>query len=234
MFLETENEINAIRPNLKRAKLAQLLVWAVMAFDILSIFSSYLQYNLLKAFQNNENVTEQMISSNDLREQIIGILYLAVSIASAATFIQWFRRAYYNLGIREGTVHSEEWAVWSWFVPIISLYRPYQIMREMWESTTHLINEKTSDYYTESSTTILGFWWALWIISGYVGNYILKIAFDTDTIENLLSSTVGNIVLSIIGIPLAIITVRIIKVYSSKEEQIAGLEKIEQIGDEEE
>jgi hypothetical protein len=226
VVLGTENKINAIRPNLKRAKLAQLFIWIVMALDIISIFSSYLQYNLLISLKNYEEVTDQMLSSNDTREQIIGIIYLIVFIISAVTFIQWFRRAYYNLNVRTNCNHSDGWASGSWFVPIISLYRPYQIMKEMWTKTTQLIKSKKSDYI-ENSTLIIGIWWALWIVSNYIGKYVMKSAFKAETIENFLNSTIGDITLSIIGIPLAILTVKIIKSYSLKEEKISELEKIQ-------
>ena len=65
-ILETR-KINSIKPNLKRAKIAQLFIWLVMILDIISIFSSYLQYNLLKSLQNNEEVSYQILNSNDTR-----------------------------------------------------------------------------------------------------------------------------------------------------------------------
>lgn len=220
-----EQEIRRlIRPNKKRAEIAQLLIWIVMIIDIISIYSSYLQYNLLELLQNNDSVSDQMLNSNDTREQIIGIVYLIVFIVSAITFIQWFRRAYYNLNIRTKCNHSEGWAAGSWFVPIISLYRPYQIMKEMWMETTKIIKSKSNDY-VEDSTLIIGIWWTLWIISNFIGNYVLKSAFKAETIENFLNSTIADIIISIIGIPLAILTVMIIKSYSLKEEKLEELEK---------
>lgn len=221
-----ENKINAIKPNLKRAKLAEIFVWAVMAIDILAIFSSYLQYNLLIDFQNNEFVTDEMLESNDLREILVAYLYLVVFIVSAVTFIQWFRRAYYNLNIRTNCDNSEGWAAGSWFVPIISLYRPYQIMKEMETKSTHLINSKTSEQNAVKTSTI-GIWWTLWIVSNYIGSFLFKSAFKEETVENFINATIGDIVLSLIGIPLAIVTVSMIKSYSKKEEELTKLEKIE-------
>src|SRR5690606_7253497 len=164
--------------------------------------------------------------STDTREQIIGILYLIVFIISAVIFIQWFRRAYYNLNIRTNCNHSEGWAAGSWFVPIISLYRPYQIMKEMWYKTSDLINSTTYGYVA-NSTLVIGLWWTLCIISNTIGNYVLKTAFKETTLENLMNSTIADMAISIIGIPLAILTVMIIKRYSLKEERLLELEKIE-------
>ena len=220
--------VDAIRPNLKRAKIAQLFIWLVMILDILSIISSYLQYNILKSIQNDEYVSDQALNANDTREQIVAILYSIIFITSAVTFIQWFRRAYYNLNIRTKTNHTDGWAAGSWFVPIMSLYRPYQIMKEMWDKTTRLIKTQDSNY-SDSTTTVIGIWWTLWIVSNYVGNYVLKSIFKEQTIETLMSSTIADMIMSILGIPLAIVTVTIIKNYSSKEEKISSLEKQESI-----
>lgn len=224
---EMKKKLKAIRPNLERAKLAQFFIWLVMILDIISIFSSYLQYKLLKILENNEYVSDQLIDENDTREQVIAILYLIVFIISAIIFIRWFRRAYYNLNIRTSCNHSEGWAAGSWFVPIISLFRPYQIMQEMWQKTNILIQSKTSHYIEEANSSVIAIWWALWIVSNYIGKYVLKSAFKAETIENYLNGTIGDMVVSIISIPLAIVTIILIKSYSQKEEKISELEKKE-------
>lgn len=97
-------------------------------------------------------------------------------------------------------------------------------MREMWKKTTRLIKAEDSNYL-DSNTTVIGIWWTLWIVSNYIGNYVLKSIFKEQTIETLMSSTIADMVMSILGIPLAIVTVTIIKNYSSKEEKISSLEK---------
>ncbi|MEN8125980.1 MAG: DUF4328 domain-containing protein [Bacteroidota bacterium] len=224
---DEKKKIEAIRPNKKRAEIAQALIWLVMLLEIISMISSYFQYDLLLALQRDEFVSNQIIDSNDIRESVIAILYMIVYVVSAITFIQWFRRAYYNMNIRTRTVHSDGWAAGSWFVPIISLYRPYQIMKEMCTETSKLIKTKAGNS-TNDSTVIIGIWWTLWIISNYVGQYVMRSAFKAETVENFLNSTIGDMIQSSIGIPLAIITVMIIKSYSAKEEMISEIEsKIE-------
>lgn len=221
----------SIRPNAERAKIAQYLIWTVMAIDILSIGSAYMQLNLLKAVQNNQVITEEMASSNDLRALIVGILYAVVFIISAVTFIQWFRRAYYNLNRRVKTNHTEGWAAGFWFIPILSLFRPYQIMREMWDRTTGLINSRTNGPLENKSAALLGIWWTLWILSNFVGNYVSRTAFKAESIPNLINSTIADIVLSLLGIPLAIAAVMMIKSYAAKEERLLQIEKDEMIGE---
>ena len=215
-----KEKIRLIKPNIQRAKIAQNMIWLVLIIELVSIYSSYLQYDLLKSIQNGKIISDQVANTNDSREMIIGFIYLVIYVISGVTFIQWFRRAYYNLNNRIKCKHSEGWAAGSWFVPIISLYRPYQIMKEMSIETTSLLKEKTNSH-VDSKTELIGWWWALWIASSWAGNYIMRISFKAETLENYINSTLGNIFLSFLGIPLAIITVKMIKTYSEKEEQLA-------------
>jgi hypothetical protein len=213
-----------IRPNKERAKIAQILIWVVMIVDIIAIVSSYLQYNLLVALQNFEEISDETIASNDEREQLIGFLSLAILLISSITFIQWFRRAYYNLNIRTICSYTDGWAAGAWFIPIILLFRPYQIMKEMWIKTSRLIELNTEKNEGSNSSIIVGVWWTLWIISSFVGNYVMRISFKAETIENYINSTIGDIAMSITGIPLAIVAVLMIKKYSKKEEKLSRIE----------
>lgn len=215
-----ENKFNQIKPNEHRSRTAIILIWIVMVLDILSLYSSYLQYNLLIAFKNNEEVSDLMVSTNDYREQGIAILYLIAFIISAVTFIQWFRRAYYNLGTITRTEHTEGWAAGCWFVPIISIFRPYQIMKELNDKTIDFLKTKTTDYL-EDNSQLIGIWWGLWVTSNIIGKYVTKYAFKDETIDTFINSTISDMVLSLIGIPLAIITVKIIKSYTKKEDEIS-------------
>ena len=219
--------IEKVKPNAERAKLAQVMIWCVMGLSLLSILSSYWQLNLLEDLKNDAFVTDQMLSNNDMREQILALLYIVVYIISIVTFIQWFRRAYYNMNLRTNCSHSESWAAGSWFVPIISLYRPYKIMKEMWDEATRLIKAKSTSYLSNDNSMLIGGWWALWIFSNYIGKYVAKSTFNADTIEALSHSTLGDMALSVVDIPLAIITVMMIKQYADKEAALYELEKRE-------
>jgi len=222
VIIGSEIRVEDIRPNESRARLAQTFVWIIMILDIVSVYSSYLQYNLLIGFQNNEEITDSMLTSNDLREQLLAIVYLIVFITSGIFFIKWFQRAYYNLSRITNCKHTDGWAAWSWFVPILNLFRPYQIMKELNEKTVSFLRSKTTDII-EDNTSLIGYWWGLWIASNYIGNYILKTSFKEDSVENLMNSTIADIVLSLIGIPLAIVTVKLIKSYALKEEKISEI-----------
>jgi hypothetical protein len=213
-----------IKPNGQRAKNAIILIWCLMILDVVCIISSYLQYDLLATLDAGGFISEGTAELNDNREMLIGILYFIVSIVSIITFIQWFRRGYYNLSLRINCAHAEGWAAGSWFVPIIALFRPYQIMKEMWVETSKLINNTSTTIIKNDRTAIIGVWWALWIITNYVANYVLKATVKGDTVTDYMHATMGDIFTSVISIPLAYVTIVMIKRYAHKEEQLFLLE----------
>ena len=218
-----------LKPNGQRAKIAIMLLWTVLTVEIISLLSDYLQYDLLQTVANGGQITTEAATDNDLRQKIIGLIYLTVYVISGITFIRWFRRAYYNLHIKaESLSFTEGWAAGCWFVPIISLYRPNQIMKELYLETQSLLSKKDENYARNLTTHFIGWWWALWIISSFLGQFIFRYSMKAETLEELTTTTIASIVASIIGIPLAIITVKVIKDYSEVEHLLYELKDEEE------
>ena len=212
-----------IRPNKKRAQWAEYLIWILLGLGLISLYSSYLQYDLLLKIQEGFYVSDHEITSNDLREGIIGVVITILYVVSVITFIRWFRRAYYNLSSRTDIRYDEGWAAGSWFVPILNLFRPYQIMKEIDDESSNLI-EKHSQEPISDSTALIGFWWALWIISGVVGRYVFRTSLNAESLEELMTSTQVDMLGVAFDVPLSLITVFMIRAISKKEELLLKLE----------
>ena len=187
-----------------------------MAINCISLISSYFQYDLLQTAANGGEISIEYATSNDNREQAIGIIQIIVLVVSAITFIQWFRRAYFNLHLRVNHLsHSEGWAAGCWFVPIVNFFRPYQIMKELFQAT-HLFLKRNEVHTREHfSITTLSLWWTFWIIDRLFGQFVFKYSMKAETLEELTFSTIAQLIVNGLGIVLAIITVKVIKEYSS-------------------
>jgi hypothetical protein len=209
--------MNLIRPNEKRAKTAILMIWIVLALEIISFFSNYLQYDLLTTVSSGSSISNSEINANDIRERSIGILYFGVYLTSCIIFIRWFRRAYFNLQLKTDYLSSSDnWVALSWFIPFICLYKPYQIMKEMYTKTNEILFEETNQ--TKAITTsYLGWWWGLWIISNIIGQVVFRTTLNNDSIDSLTNGTITSMVGNVIGLPLSLITVKVIKDYSDIE-----------------
>jgi len=212
-----------LKPNGQRAKRAILWIWIVLVLDMLNGASSYMNYDLLRTVANGVDVPEEVVDAGSLREAIVAILAVLAYIISGITFIMWFRRAYYNLhqSVSHRLRHSEGWAAGSWFVPILCLYRPYQIMKELYLETKGLLTKKGMDMNLNLTTHLLGWWWTLWIISCIFGQIVSKFALRAETLNELMTSSIIDMISSSITVPLALITVKIIKDYSKAEALLA-------------
>ncbi len=207
-----------LKPNGQRAKNAITLIWIVLSLEIVSLISGYFQYDLLQTAANGGKISIETAIANYKREKIIGIIYLIAFVISAVTFIQWFRRAYYNLHLRVNHLsYTEGWAAGSWFVPIVNLYIPYQIMKELYQETKELLTEKGLSINENFTTGYLGWWWTLWIIKNIIGGFVFHYSMKAESIDEWTISTVASIVGNVVRIPLALITVKVIKDYSKVE-----------------
>ncbi|GAB4258674.1 MAG: DUF4328 domain-containing protein [Vicingaceae bacterium] len=207
-----------LKPNKQRAKNAITLIWIVLILDFVSLVSSYFQFDLLQYVSKGNEVSLEAAVANDIREQFVAIAYLIAYIISAVTFIQWFRRAYYNLHIKvKHLSYDEGWAAGSWFVPIISWFRPFQIMKELYKETKKLLTNNGLYFNQNLSTVYIGWWWFLWLLNNFIGQFQFRYSTKAETIDELIFSTVINLIDNILGIVLALITIKIIKDYSSVE-----------------
>lgn len=217
--------MKSLKPNGQRAKNAIIFIWIILVLDVLSLISGYFQYDLLSTVANGGFISPVQATFNDLREQIIAILYLLASIVSAITFIQWFRRAYFNLHLHvDYLLHPEGWAAGSWFVPIVSFYRPYQIMKELYEESIELL-EKRGIRIPDISMSYISIWWAFWILSSIFGQIILRITLKSNTVDDYIFTTICSMIQNIVNIPLALLAIQVIKNYAKLEPHMFELKK---------
>jgi len=215
---QVTNKSKIIKPNEKRANYAILLIWIILGLEVVSLISSYFQFDLLQTAANGGEISTEAATLNDSRESIIAIIYSIFSIVSAITFIQWFRRAYFNLHQHVNHLsYTEGWAAGSWFVPIINLFRPYQIMKELYAETKLYLTNKGEALKENFTTNALGLWWTFWIIGNIIGQFSFRYSLRAETIDELTVSTIAYIIGHIVGIPLALITIKVIKDYSRVE-----------------
>lgn len=217
-----------------------IIVFSIICIiNTVAVYSGYLEYELLEALNRNEYVTDDEAMMNDLRQASIGISQSILYLLSGIFFLIWFRRAFENLhllGIRfQYSINS---AVWSFFVPILCLYRPYQIMKEIWFGTQAQIKKLVPQYNVNFSTKLISIWWVSFIITNYLGYFALKSMLRDDTIGQLIDSAKAYIISDIFDIPAAILAILVIKIVSNVETQLyeahinenfTGLSKIQPI-----
>lgn len=221
-----------LRKNDDRAKIAMALLYVMVGIEIIAAISGYLQYNLLNDMRNGVFVSESAANANDIREQIIAIVYLIVFFVSIITFIQWFRRAYFNLHMRSTQLrHSEGWAAGAWFVPIFNLYAPVQIMTDLYEESKNVLRKAGYTEEFDLPKVLIALWWVLWLLSNIVSNFSSRINDQEIDLDKLANATIGSIVSHVLSIGAAILLIMIIKKYNKVEPLLSEMKsEIDSIG----
>jgi hypothetical protein len=88
------------------------------------------------------------------------ILFLLAYVAAAVAVPMWCHRVYRNLPAlgAQSLKFSPGWAAGAWFVPFLNIWRPYRVLREVWQQSRP----------TGESWTLVKIYWAAWLIGNWI------------------------------------------------------------------
>lgn len=90
-----------------------------------------------------------------------------VLIAACVVFLTWVHRAVANLGAlnQVSCRFSPSSAVWAFFIPFVNLVRGHQVMATIWTDSQPL---DADGYAVHRPTTLVNWWWGLYLFSNVV------------------------------------------------------------------
>ena len=200
-----------LRDNTARAKQTISIFWIMLGITIISIAGQAWRYSLLNvASPDIGNIDMEMINTSDMLIVVTTLAYWAIFILAIVFFIMWFRRAYYNLHQLSwhNARYTEGWAAGSWFVPIINLWWPCQIMVDIWRGTQNALRVRLGE---PQSLSIIGWWWAFYLLQRFVRNIASVLGSRANDIESLLTATQVKIFSDLVTIPAIILAIRIVQ-----------------------
>lgn len=179
-----------LKDNSKRATWLITIFWCIILTNIVAALSGYMELELLEKIENDSNYTIREIELNDIRQMVVALLQTALYVATIFLFLNWFRRAYGNLHRLKmrSLQYDEVWSVWGFVVPIISLFYPYRIARELNDHMHSILQKSREDYTLQHHSWIVEAWWVMYLITNYAGTYGMRTAFKGDTLAELILS----------------------------------------------
>lgn len=214
---ETENSRKK-RPYIERFKNSEKLtnwvryfLYIQIAVALVSMASGYMEYQLLSDYQNGVYTSQEKAvadgEANDQRQGTIALLYMVVFIVSGILILKWIYRANYNarqLGAKE-MQFTPGWSIGWYFVPIATLWKPYQAMKEIWKAS-----HSPNDWSNASVSSILPWWWFFWLANNFFGQAVLRMSLKANEIDELMNVNLVNQASDIVSIPLALITLALV------------------------
>jgi Domain of unknown function (DUF4328) len=140
------------------ARAAVVVLALALLVDVAAVVSGGVQASLVGKIAAGQTFPTEQLQASDRRQQLVGIAQILALLAGAVAFLRWLRVAYGNLPAL-GVVprFSRSWAVAVFLVPILHLFRPYQVVRELWVGSGG------------GAAAIVGWWWAAYLGASFLG-----------------------------------------------------------------
>lgn len=87
----------------------------------------------------------------------------------------------------------------SWFIPIASFWYPLENMRDLWR------------HYVGTSATILGWWWAAWLVAELSDRVVFVMSRDTETLADFRDLAIAGGVSSALAVAAALLALNVVR-----------------------
>ncbi len=195
-------------PLTRPAVATMALLGLIVLTNVIAIWSDLLELDLLDRVIAGGEVSDSEATSNDDRQALVGLIQTGVYLATIVFFIRWLYRAYKNVdavmpGARR---YGHGWAIGGWFIPILSCWRPKQVVNDVWWAGT-----PEGQNANRWPGLLLGAWWVSFLITSVLGNIASRTGTGVDaTTEQLRDGTMAYLVadsFDCVAAVLAILTV---------------------------
>jgi Domain of unknown function (DUF4328) len=188
-----------------RRRAVTIVFGAIVAISVAAVVSDILYLGLVDRILAGEDVSDAEAIAGDDRQSMIGIFQVGVLIAGAIAFIRWLHGAYKNVDVvaRAERRYGHGWAIGAWFVPILNLWRPKQIVNDVWRAGGR-------DTQDAEPGWLLLIWWTLFLASSVADRAAGRL-YRGESLDDLRGGTIAIMVsdgLDVIGAILAIVIVR--------------------------
>jgi hypothetical protein len=199
-------------------KFLQRLLWVSVFIAAIALVDDIAEFVQVQVGQ----LTPEQVANNDPIQAIVGLLQSGLGIVTGITFLKWIYRAYKNIqGFgAQGLRFSPGWAVGYYFIPILSLIRPVQVMSEIWRAS-----DDPRNWPQRPGSWLIGGWWTLFLLYTAVTQISLEIAIQASSNDQWTLAAVLAILGDLFSIPLSIAALRLVtEVYRRQKALVDGLD----------
>lgn len=129
--------------------------------------------------------------------------FLGLTAIAGVLFVAWLWRARRNaewLCVGRHT-RSRGWVIGAWICPIVNLWFPYQVVRDVWRGSNPRNRETWDELRHLRERSVIGWWWGCVLISWLVSRYAVwrfdRVTSFEDWTGLIVAMTVGYVVLAV-------------------------------------
>ena len=192
------------------------------SLNIVGAWSTQSQVALLQGVQRGEMASEAIVVATDGRQRLIELLQLAAYLPSVLLFLVWIDRVYSNLRAFSPRPLSfgQRWAVGAWFVPLVNVVRPFQIVREAWWiSASPAAAALALPGFRPVAPTWLYAWWAMFLGVGLTSRLAAMNAQRATSVTDLITASQMWLVHEVVTGVAALLAIRVVTRISTDQER---------------
>lgn len=161
---------------------------------------NYYEYSELPA---GTDISEVFLLSDSLILGV-GLIQILLGITTGVVFLRWVYVSNRKLRAHcpEYITFTPGWSVGWFFIPIANLWKPFQIVREIWVA---------SHGGDASNDQFVGIWWGLFIVSGILARVTNRMAMNADHVASFNLSTLWQMAGDTFGIVLSIVALLMVQ-----------------------
>ena len=199
-----------------RARIARWLVAGTIAANACSLLALASQLALLN--RGPGRISLDAWKTSEHRVAVIAVIEIVLYLPTGIVFLYWLHRSYRNLReLHVGELRfTPGWAVGYWFVPVLNLWRPKQVLDDLWRGTCEPIAPGTS------KSALIALWWGL-LIGGLIVSRVAGVG-DLGTLTDLKRENALHLVAHLLELGAAVCLFRLIGVLTRRQE--AGAERL--------
>lgn len=165
--------------------------------------------------RGRSRVTEADADRADQFQQVTGDLYLVCFLVTAVVFVVWFHRLRVNAGwwAPDRQRRGPGWAIGGWFVPIVNLWFPFSIAKDI------LAGSRPPGSPDRSGAVLLNLWWTAWIGGFVLGMVYRGMAGDATTIDDYATIASLGLAISVVDLILIVLAVLVIRMLTGLQER---------------
>lgn len=199
------------------SKLSKWLIWIyiiLIGLLLASIAWGFVYADLINRIISGEFITETEIIDTESIYGMIGVAGWILYILGMILFFTWVYRTHKNLpSLNAGGLRFKPgWSVGYFFIPFMSLFRPYQMMVEKWQASNPNVDIANSESWKTSNTSpLIGCWWALFLTNGIAQWAVFRMGWGGEQLSDLLSATNMTIASDAISVGLVITSIFLVR-----------------------
>jgi hypothetical protein len=192
-----------------KAKWTNGLTIAALVLQVILLISCGLQLQMLYGAQAGAGLDQDIASRNDARQLAVSVATGMAEVAAFIALLFWVYASHANLPAL-GTTHldfTNGWAVGWFFVPLANLYKPQQVVSEIWVGS----DPASLQGKAPTGATLVGWWWCWRVLSAIVECVATAFEKETKSIEGFIGLTWFIVGLTVVlGIPMLVLQVLVV------------------------